>query len=81
MTDATGTNSVPDSTVAADSRTPSKARRRLLMAAGAALLCAACQASTIAAYGTPPRFDAGNPTVDAGGQNDGATDAGDAKKL
>jgi hypothetical protein len=37
MTDATGTNSVPDSTVAADWRTPSKARRRLLMAAGAAL--------------------------------------------
>jgi hypothetical protein len=55
--------------------------RVALMAAGAALLCAACQASTIAAYGTPPRFDAGNPTVDAGGQNDGATDAGDAKKL
>jgi hypothetical protein len=26
-------------------------------------------------------IDAGNPTVDAGGQNDGATDAGDAKKL
>jgi len=39
MTDATGTQQVPASTVAADSRSasPSKARRRLLLAAGAVL--------------------------------------------
>ena len=39
MTDATGTPLVPESSVAAESRTagPSKARRRLILAAGAAL--------------------------------------------
>jgi hypothetical protein len=39
MTDAAGTRQVPESSVAADSRTasPSKARRRLILAAGAAL--------------------------------------------
>jgi hypothetical protein len=67
MTDATGTPQVPESSVAAESRTagPSKARRRLILAAGAALpsiytLSSGAQtaiASTmvcIAKQGTPP---------------------------
>ena len=59
-----------------------------LVAAGAALLGAACESSqsVLAPYGTPPHFDAGTPAdsaggqTDAGGPTDGAADSGDAAK-
>ena len=54
--------------------------RAALMAAGAALLCAACGRSTFAAYGTSPLFDSGGQTVDAGDQTDAEPDSGDAAK-
>jgi len=54
--------------------------RAALMAAGAALLCSACWRSTSSAYGTSPIIDAGEQTVDAGGQTDAGPDAGDAAK-
>src|SRR3954454_702148 len=54
--------------------------RAALMAAGAALLCAACGRSTFAAYGTSPAIDSGGQTVDSGGQTDAGVDAGDAVK-
>ena len=53
--------------------------RAALMAAGAALLCAACGRSTFAAYGTSPAFDSGTQTAD-GGQTDAGPDSGDAAK-
>ena len=52
--------------------------RAALMAAGAALLCAACQRSAVALYGGAT-FDAGAQTTDARGQTD-APDSGDAAK-
>jgi hypothetical protein len=52
--------------------------RAALVMAGAALLCAACQSSTVAAYGAAIIPDAGQ-SVDAAGQTvDASTDA-DAK--
>lgn len=54
--------------------------RAALMAAGAALLCAACGRSTTAAYGVAIFPDSGGQTVDAGGQTDAAPDSGDAAK-
>jgi len=54
-----------------------------LVAAGAALLGAACENShsTIAPYGVPPRVDAGTQShPDAGGATDGPPDSGDAAK-
>jgi hypothetical protein len=45
------------------------------MAAGAALLCAACGRSTTAAYGVAIFPDSGEQTVDAGGQTDAGPDA------
>jgi len=50
-----------------------------LMAAGAALLCAACQRSAVALYGGAI-FDSGAQTVDAGTQTDAGVDASDAAK-
>ena len=50
------------------------------MAAGAALLCAACGRSTTAAYGVAIFPDAAGQTVDAGGQTDAGPDSGDAAK-
>jgi hypothetical protein len=47
--------------------------RAALMAAGAALLCAACQRSVTVEYGVAILPDAGRQTTDAGGQT---TDAG-----
>ena len=54
--------------------------RAALMAAGAALLCAACGRSTTAAYGVAIVPDAAAQTVDAGAQTDAAVDSGDAAK-
>jgi hypothetical protein len=54
--------------------------RAALMAAGAALLCAACGRSTTAAYGVAILSDAGAPTFDAGDQTDAGPDSGDAAK-
>ncbi len=54
--------------------------RAALVTAGAAFLCAACWRSTFSAYGTSPRIDAGEQTVDAGGQTDAGPDSGDAAK-
>lgn len=57
--------------------------RAALVAAGAALLGAACQSSqsVIAPYGTPPHFDAGTDSPqDAGAPTDGSPDANDAEK-
>ena len=54
--------------------------RAALMAAGAALLCAACGRSTFPAYGTSPAIDSGRQTVDSGGQTDAGVDSGDAAK-
>ncbi|HSY38301.1 MAG TPA: hypothetical protein VLA79_02200 [Polyangia bacterium] len=53
--------------------------RAALMAAGAALLCAACQRSSAALYGGAI-FDSGAQTVDAGTQTDAGVDASDAAK-
>ena len=50
-----------------------------LMAAGAALLCAACQRSSVALYGGAI-FDSGAQTVDAGTQTDAGVDSSDAAK-
>ena len=53
-----------------------------LVAAGAALLGAACQSSqsTIVPYGVPPRPEAGAQShQDAGASTDGPPDSGDAK--
>jgi hypothetical protein len=54
--------------------------RAALMAAGAALLCAACGRSTTAAYGVAIFPDAGAQTVDAGTQTDAGVDSSDAAK-
>ena len=54
--------------------------RAAVVAAGAALLCTSCLLSGGASYGTTPLVDAGRQTVDAGGQTDGGSDAGDAAK-
>jgi hypothetical protein len=54
--------------------------RAALMAAGAALLCAACGRSTTAAYGVAIFADGAAQTVDAGGQTDAEPDSGDATK-
>jgi hypothetical protein len=56
--------------------------RAALVAAGAALLGAACQSqSVLAPYGTPPHFDAGTQSDrDAGEPTDGPPDSGDAAK-
>ncbi len=54
-----------------------------LVAAGAALLGAACESSqsAVVPYGIPPHFDAGTPTDSGSGQTDAARDAlPDAKK-
>jgi hypothetical protein len=56
-----------------------------LVAAGAALLGAACESSqstsTFPPYGLPPHFDAGTPADSGNGQTDAARDAlPDAKK-
>ena len=57
-----------------------------LVAAGAALLGAACESSshttsTFPPYGLPPHFDAGTPADSGSGQTDAARDAlPDAKK-
>ena len=54
-----------------------------LVAAGAALLGAACESSqsAIVPYGVPPHFDAGTPADSASGQTDAAPDTlPDAKK-
>lgn len=77
MTDATGTPLVPESSVAAESRTagPSKARRRLILAAGAALpsiytLSSGAQTAVAsnlfcrAKLGTPPARFTSTPTAD-----------------
>lgn len=48
--------------------------RAALMAAGAALLCAACQRSVVVEYGLAMPFDAGVQTNDAGGQTDAPPD-------
>jgi hypothetical protein len=55
--------------------------RAALVAAGTALLGAACQSqSVLAPYGTPPQFDASAQAhQDAGKPTDGATDSSDAK--
>jgi len=55
--------------------------RAALMAAGAALWCAACGRSTTAAYGVAIFPDAGAQTVDVGGQTDAGPDSGDAAPL
>ena len=54
--------------------------RAALMAAGAALLCAACGRSTTAAYGVAIFPDGSGQTVDAGDQTDAGPDSGDAAK-
>jgi hypothetical protein len=54
--------------------------RAALMAAGAALLCAACGRSTTAAYGVAIFPDAAGQTVDAGDQADLGPGPGDAAK-
>jgi hypothetical protein len=63
---------------------PARLARAALVAAGAALLGAACQSqSVIAPYGAspPPHFDAGaQPDRDAGAPTDGTPDSGDAAK-
>ena len=63
---------------------PTAARlgRAALVAAGAALLGAACQTqSVVAPYGRPPHFDAGTQSDgDAAEQTDGPPDSGDAAK-
>ena len=77
MTDATGTPQVPESSVAAESRTasPSKARRRLILAAGAALpsiytlssgaqIAIASHPVCHAKQGTPPARFVSTPTAD-----------------
>src|SRR3954470_6303868 len=55
---------------------PSRLAGAALVAAGAALLGAACESSQSAfpPYGISPQFDAGTRT-DGGGQTDAATDA------
>jgi hypothetical protein len=53
------------------------------VAAGAALLGAACESSqsVLAPYGTPPHFDGATQShPDAGEATDGPRDAGDAAK-
>ena len=77
MTDATGTRQVPESSVAAESRTgsPSQARRRLILAAGAALpsiytLSSGAQTAlastvcTLKPQGTVPARFTSTPTAD-----------------
>lgn len=77
MTDATGTPQVPESSVAAKSRTagPSKARRRLILAAGAALpsiytlssgaqTAVASNLACLAKQGTAPARFTSTPTAD-----------------
>jgi len=57
--------------------------RAALVAAGAALLGAACQSShsAIVPYGIPPHFDAGTESPqDGGAPTDGSPDANDAEK-
>ncbi len=54
--------------------------RAAVVAAGAALLCTSCVLSTSASYGTAALVDAGQQTVDAGGQIDAGVDSGDAAK-
>ena len=56
--------------------------RAALVAAGAALLGAACQSqSVLVPYGVPPHFDAGTQSDrDAGAPTDGTPDSGDAAK-
>lgn len=49
--------------------------RAALMAAGAALLCAACGRSTTAAYGVAILSDAAGQTVDASDQTDAGPDS------
>jgi hypothetical protein len=56
--------------------------RAALVAAGAALVGAACSSSpsVMPPYGTPPHFDAGAESApDTGAATDGAPDADDAK--
>jgi hypothetical protein len=62
--------------------TAARLAKAALVAAGAALLGAACQShSAIVPYGTPPQFDAGTDThQDAGEPSDGPPDGGDAAK-
>ena len=50
------------------------------MAAGAALLCAACGRSTTAAYGVAIFPDAAGQTADAGSHPDSGPDSGDVSK-
>ena len=62
---------------------PPRLARAALLAAGAALLGAACQSSrsAIVPYGIAPYPDAGaDSTPDDGAPTDGAPDAGDATK-
>lgn len=56
--------------------------RAALVAAGAALLGAACESnSAIVPYGIPPQFDAGTESPqDGGAPTDGSPDADDAAK-
>ena len=54
--------------------------RAALMAAGAALLCAACGRSTTAAYGVAIFPDAAGQTADAGSHPDSGPDSGDVSK-
>jgi hypothetical protein len=56
--------------------------RAALIAAGAVLLCAACQGNSTVAppYGIAPFPDSGAPHADASLKNDAAPDSGDASK-
>jgi hypothetical protein len=62
--------------------TAARLAKAALVAAGAALLGAACQSHSPAPpYGTVPQFDAGTEThQEAGEPSDGPPDAGDASK-
>lgn len=62
---------------------PARLAGAALVAAGAALLGAACESSQSAfpPYGLPPHYDAGTPFDSGGGKTDAALDAlPDAKK-
>ena len=63
---------------------PGRLQQAALLAAGAALLGAACQGSgpnVVVPYGVPPHVDTGVQTrSDAGAPADAAADAGDAQK-
>jgi len=61
---------------------PARLARAALVAAGAALLGAACQSqSVIVPYGVSPQPDAGSQSDrDAGAPTDGTPDSGDAAK-